>query len=316
MIIKLIDGKYQDKKNRVYNLMTDSSVINGNNKKYAIKAVKANGLEIRAISKKEIYAARGIEYKTGKIYHSYLGWINLLLVNGNEKIGIGCYHYSTLPGTGEYTAEINGHVITEKGTCVCDCVGCYAKTGNYNFPSVKKALLIRTWIIRHDIEFFYNAVSAQIEADNIKYCRIHAAGDFDNNLKYAFTWRRIAQENSAVKIWTYTKIKRFETLFDGLDNANIVKSLIDGIGINYGHCDYIMQTYEKLTAAEKKVHICRCGIDKNQHCINCAGCSENEYVLFIEHSTEYIAEKDPRFNDCKALIESQEKTAVEKKTAA
>ena len=90
------------------------------------------------------------------------------------------------------------------------------------------------------------------------------------------------------------------------DNANIVKSVIPHIGVNYGTCEYILGAYETLKAAGLPVYICRCGIDKNQHCTNCKGCSVNKYVLFIEHSTEYKAEKDPLYPVLKAIIESQE----------
>ena len=57
----------------------------------------------------------------------------------------------------------------------------------------------------------------------------------------------------------------------------------------------------------KSVYICRCGVDKNQHCTNCKGCSKNDYVLFIEHSTDYKAENDPCFNELKEIIERQPK---------
>ena len=63
--------------------------------------------------------------------------------------------------------------------------------------------------------------------------------------------------------------------------------------------------YKALTAQGKNVYICRCGIDKNQHCTNCKGCSKNEYVLFVEHSTDYKAEADADFAELKAIIEAQ-----------
>ena len=81
-------------------------------------------------SKKEIYKEYGIEYKAGKIYSGLFGFVPEMLVNGNEKIGVGVYHFSTLPGTKIYKAVVNGETIETKGTCACDCVGCYAMTGN------------------------------------------------------------------------------------------------------------------------------------------------------------------------------------------
>ena len=180
-------------------------------------------------------------------------------------------------------------------------------TGFYQMSSVKKALETNTQIVESDIEFFYNAVSAQLETIGSGQVRIHASGDFNtkNPNEYAQTWKRIVKENSSFLFWTYTKIEKFECLFDGLENGNIVKSVINGIGYNFGHCDYIIATYKKLVSIGANVYICRCGIDKNQHCENCKHCATSDFVLFIEHSTSYKAEKDPLFDDLKALIESQ-----------
>lgn len=263
--------------------------------------------------KKEIYAGFGIGLKkdgnTEKIFHPVFGWINKLLVDGNQKIGKGCFHFSTLPTNQIYHVVIDGKSYDVKGTCVCHCAGCYATKGNYRFANVIKSLALKTLLIRNDLDFVYRAISAQIKADEIKLLRIHASGDFDS-MPYAFMWLKIAKENPNVIMWTYTKVKQFESLFDGVQNANIVKSLIDGFGFNFGHCDYIIKVYEHLKKQGKKVHICNCGFDSNQHCVNCRGCSENEYVLFVEHSTEYKAEKDSLFNTLKAMAEKLIKKAA------
>ena len=62
--------------------------------------------------KKEIYAGFGIEIKkdgnTEKIFHPVFGWINKLLVDGNQKIGKGCFHFSTLPTNQIYHVVIDG----------------------------------------------------------------------------------------------------------------------------------------------------------------------------------------------------------------
>lgn len=259
------------------------------------------------ITKTEKYAAQGIEMvkvKSAEKLVSPIGIVNKPLVNGNAKIGKGCYHFSTLPGTQMFDVVINNQSYTVKGTCCCDCIGCYAKTGNYRYQSVKNALGVRTLLARDHLPWLEKAIRAQIIVENIETVRIHAAGDFCS-LEYALMWARIARDFPGVTFWTYTKVKEFEGLFDKLPNANIVKSVIPGVGLNYGHCDYIINTFKALKGANKTVHICNCGVDKNQHCTNCKGCSRNEYVLFIEHSTEYKAEKDPAFNAIKALIESQ-----------
>lgn len=243
------------------------------------------------MTKKEIYAAYGIEYANGKIV-SPLGEVAPLLVNGNAKLGKGVWTWSMLPG------------CDGEGTCCCTCKGCYAMTGFYRMKGTVAALTIRTRLARYHLDFFKRAVSAQIVADDIKLIRIHAAGDFFGD-DYINAWRDIARAAGDCKFWTYTKNERAVHAFDDLDNINVVRSVIDGCGFNFGHCDYILDTYNKLSAAGETPYICRCGIDKNQHCVNCKGCSANKYVLFVEHSTAYKAEEDPAFPALRDLIDRQ-----------
>lgn len=257
-------------------------------------------------TKKEIYARHGIKFESGKIYHEEFGYIPELLVNGNSKIGKGIYHFSTLPTNQIFDVVINGKSYSVKGTCPCNCIGCYATKGNYNYSSVKKSLAIKTWLIRNDLDFVKHAILAQIEADAIEYIRLHASGDFDS-IEYAEMIKELVKACETTTFWTYTKNRKVEDMFNDVKNMNIVKSVINGKGYNFGHCDYIMDTFNYLKQQGKSVYICRCGIDKNQHCTNCKGCSKNEYVLFIEHSTEYKAEQDKSFPVLKELIESQPK---------
>lgn len=255
------------------------------------------------MSKAAIYKEYGIEYKAGKIL-SPIGWISELMIDGNSKIGKGVFHFSTLPGTKKFTANINGKDYQVKGTCICDCVGCYAMTGNYRFQSTINALAVRTIIAREYTDFCKRAILAQIKANDIKTVRIHASGDFFN-FEYTAMWIEIVNACKDTLFWTYTKNKNAENAFSSFDNANIVKSVIPGIGLNFGHCDYIKSTFDKLKADNKSVYICRCGVDKNQHCTNCKGCATHDYVLFIEHSTSYKAAADPAFNELKNIIENQ-----------
>ena len=258
------------------------------------------------MNKKDIYAQYGIEYKSGKILAPEFGMISPLLVNGNAKLGRGVWTFSTLPSNKVFTIEINGKVYEVKGTCPCSCVGCYAQTGFYNMPSTLRSNAVKTWLVRNALDFVKRAILAQIEAENIKLCRIHASGDFFAS-EYVTMWADIAKACKACAFWTYTKNAEAVNAFDGLSNANIVKSCIDGFGFNFGHCDYILMVYKALKEAGKPVYICRCGTDKNQHCVDCKGCSANEYVLFIEHSTAYKAEDDPLFPELKRIIDAQAK---------
>lgn len=259
-------------------------------------------------TKKEIYTKYGIEYdtKTEKIL-SPIGFICELLKEGNSKTGKHVYTFSMLPGTGEFTFEIDEKVFTVKGTCVCDCIGCYAKTGHYNHDNTIRSMAINTFLVNTDIDFVKRAISAQLESFGRGEIRIHAAGDFNtaDPDKYSMMWLDIAKHFNSFRFWTYTKIKKFETLFDRLKNANIVKSVIPGLGFNFGKCEYIINAYYTLLELGKSVYICRCGIDKEQHCEHCGVCATYDYVLFIEHSTGYKAEKDPYYDKLVEIINNQ-----------
>lgn len=239
-----------------------------------------------------------------KKIESPIGQVNEMLINGNAKIGKGVYHFSTLPGNSEYTFECNGKQYKTTGTCAGLCDGCYATRGNYRYASSVNALGIRTYLARNCLEWLENEINREIKAHNVKTIRIHASGDFFNQ-DYVDMWRRIVADNPTVTFWTYTKRIQYETAFDEYENANIVKSLIPGYGFNFGHCGYIETCYNELKAAGKSVHICKCGIDKNQHCTNCKGCATNDFVLFLEHGTGYNAAKDIDFPRLKEIIENQ-----------
>ena len=257
-------------------------------------------------TKKAVYAKYGIEFNGKKIL-SPLGWICELLKEGNDKTGKLVLTFSLLPGTFSFEIDINGQVYVIKGTCICDCTGCYAKTGHYNHDTTIRSLAINTYLVNYHLDFVKRCIMAQLEYLGRGEVRIHAAGDFNtiNSDEYAQMWFDVASKFNSFRFWTYTKVKKYETLFDSLKNANIVKSVIPGIGINYGHCDYIINAYYTLKALGQSVYICRCGIDKEQHCQNCGVCSTYKYVLFIEHSTEYKAEKDPLYGKLVEIINNQ-----------
>ena len=238
-----------------------------------------------------------------KVLNKYgikLNYIGEILVNGNGKIGKNVYHMSTKPGCAACG-----------GTCFGTCPGCYGMSGNYNrYPKLQKMLEERTNIARNHIKFMVEEINREIKAHKIQYVRIHATGDFFNR-EYVNAWISIVKANPGTRFWTYTKSygHGFDAALDDLNalpNCNIVKSIVPGCGFNFGHCDYILDTYYKLLSEGEKPYICRCGIDKNQHCNECHKCSECKYVLFIEHSTEYKAEKDPAYETLKKVIEDQE----------
>lgn len=258
------------------------------------------------ITKKAVYAKYGIEFNNGKII-SPVGNISELLKEGNGKTGKQVYTFSLLPGNGEYTTCLAGKEVTTKATCACNCSGCYAQTGRYNCDNVIRSMFINTYLVNNHIDFVKRCIMAQLETIGRGEVRIHAAGDFNtvNPDEYAGMWKEIAKTNNAFRFWTYTKVKKFENLFDDLKNANIVKSVIPGIGFNFGRCEYIINAYYTLKDLGKSVYICKCGIDKNQHCERCGVCATYKYVLFIEHSTGYNAEKDPLYNKLIEIVNNQ-----------
>lgn len=263
---------------------------------------------MKKLTKKAMYAKYGIEFD-GRYLISPLGPVTELLQDGgNTKLGKSVYTWSTLAGTKTYHVNINGLELDVKGTCKCNCEGCYAQLGRFRTPSVVNALAIRTVLMREHTEWTHNAIKAQIEyelQDNEEgiELRISASGDIENMA--IPVWQDVKKSFAEMVTWSYTKNKDAENMFDGFDNANIVKSIIPGHGVNFGHCGYVIDTYKALKAAGKKVYICRCGIDKSQHCERCGVCATYEYVLFVEHSTSYRAEKDPRYNELVELINAQ-----------
>lgn len=295
----------------------------------------------KGMTKKQVFAAFGIKFDGDrKVYCEPLkAWIPLPLVNGNDKIGKGVWHHSTLPGTKPVSADIIALAFqsigidipagdltdTCKGTCGCDCKGCYAKSGNYLYDDNQAALLIRTYIARMFPDWLESCIIAQIIACKITMVRIHAAGDFFSN-EHVRMWVRIARIFVEYAIfWTYTKTA-FVALkeFQALDNCNIVKSLVNG-GVNYGKAGYLIQLYHELKEMGVNVWICSCGLEKFSkpagykfsdeekaawtHCNKCNHCFTAEYVLFLEHGTGYNARKDPDLAEFLQLVASQEQTA-------
>ena len=269
-------------------------------------------------TKKEIYAKKGVDYdtKTGKILVPVYGWIKPVLKNGNDKLGKGCWNFSTLPTDQPVVVNMgtknSPDVQTFQGTCSCTCydeegnLACYACNGRCAMDCCRKCWARHTTLARKYMDFLERAITAQIIADKIVICRIHVSGDFFSD-EYAAMWRRIALNSPSTCFWTYTKVMKVETAFEDVPNLNVVKSLIPGHGFNFGTCGYLISLYEALREKGEDVYICRCGIDPNQHCTKCNSCYSKTYVLFLEHGTKYEPEKDPLFPAFVALVESQEK---------
>lgn len=247
-----------------------------------------------SITKKDalVYAKYGIKVDFGKLI-SPLGPVCPLLKDGNGKTGTAVHTFSMPAG--------------KNGTCVRDCEGCYAKTGRYNTSTVMDSLVMNMNLVNHHLNWVERAIRAQLEIIGKGEIRIHASGDFatENSDEYAAMWYGIAHDFPAFLFWTYTKVKKFETLFDDLQNANIVKSVIPHIGVNFGKCEYIINAYYTLKALDLPVYICKCGFDDNQHCEGCGVCATYKFVLFVEHSTGYNAKKDPLYGKLCEIVNNQ-----------
>ena len=262
---------------------------------------------VKKASKREIYASFGIEWD-GKHIVTPWGFTvpELLTIGTNSKVG-NAATWSMLPGTGAVDIKSCGPLtrdVMEKagvgvvyGTCPCDCTGCYAKAGRYNFDSNKAALTARTITAYRDVDFFRRAVTAQIIADGITQVRIHAAGDFFGP-EYVDAWKRIAIDTRETTVfWTYTKYEPALKAFADVDNLFITPS-VTPFGVNFGTCREILRMHAALTRAGFRVHICACGTPFEKHCADCnVGCKavgvSVDYVLFIKHSTpDYKAGKN------------------------
>jgi len=260
------------------------------------------------VTKKDVYKEFGIDFiKAGRSnWHivTPIGNMPPVLVKGNKKIG-DVWHYSMLAGTIEYNVTLaNGEQTTEFGTCNQTCENGYCGKGRYVMQSVINSLANKTKLAREFPEFLYNAISAQIKADKIQQLRIHVTGDFFSR-SYLEMWKRIVKENPAVTFWTYTKETAAECAFDEFPNANIVKSNIPNIGYNFGHADYVIAIYRMLKDLGKSVYICRCGTDSEQHCDRCTACAKCDYVLFLEHGTDYNSKADPNYPEFVRLVNEQ-----------
>ena len=249
---------------------------------------------------KASYSKYGI-YADGNKISAPIGLISPVLKDGNGKTGESVKTFSLLAGMREYFSAIYGNVC---GTCSHNCPGCYAMTGRYNCDNVVDSNAANTLLAQYHIDFLNRAIRAQLDTLPGVAVRIHAAGDFFSN-EYAEMWRGIVRDYPNNEFWTYTKAE-YEDLFNGLENGNIVKSIIPGYGFNFGTIEYILRGYLELVARGEKPYICRCTFDKDQHCENCRGCLDNLFVLFAKHSVkDYKAEKDPLFPVAREIVDAQ-----------
>ncbi len=259
-------------------------------------------------TKRDIYAEHDIEFKDNKILSPFGSWISPLLVDGNSKVGKAAKTWSIMHGHETYIPDDfhfeeikNVFAMTGcdsvKGSCPMHCKGCYCDSNNFKrYPTAYASNIFKLILARLYPDFVRRAIIAQIKADKISQCRIHAAGDFFS-AEYVTMWREIISACQGCKFWTYTKNSDAVSAFEDLENVSIVPSITPA-GINFGTCGELLEMREKLTAAGYRVHICACGTDYQKHCCDCrTGCkaigTTCDFVLFIKHSTsDYKAGKN------------------------
>ncbi len=99
--------------------------------------------------------------------------------------------------------------ITGKTVCpfAKDCIKyCYAKKGNYKYPSVIKGLNNRYELSKTDE--FVPKMNATIILERPTHVRIHDSGDF-YSIAYLNKWISIANDNKEVIFYAYTKSIKF-----------------------------------------------------------------------------------------------------------
>ena len=115
--------------------------------------------------------------------------------------------------------------ITGKTVCpfAKECVKyCYAKKGNYKYPSVVKGLNKR-YDLSKTAEFVPQ-MNATILLQRPTHVRIHDSGDF-YSVKYLLKWVDIANANKEVIFYAYTKsIKFFKGAINIPDNFKVIFS--------------------------------------------------------------------------------------------
>lgn len=93
------------------------------------------------------------------------------------------------------------------------CSACYAKGGNYRFPTVKDSQAARFQFVRHSLkhnggnEFvaaLVSMISRAVDATKDPVFRIHDSGDFYCP-EYVGAWRRIAEALPQVHFWASTR---------------------------------------------------------------------------------------------------------------
>ena len=187
-----------------------------------------------------------------------------LIQSGNSKLKKARMLMFNLPATKQVCGKI--------------CKGCYAIKEQKRFPAV---LIAREGRYEEAVKpDFVTKIQAELDRKRKrpKYFRVHASGEFFSQ-DYVDDWQRIAEANSDIIFYAYTK-RCGEYDFSGLkglDNFILIDSL-----------QYRQLNYGTLDKAPKGVFICpeqrgaevSCGVDCNYCMTKTAQASA---PFFIQH---------------------------------
>lgn len=114
-----------------------------------------------------------------------------LLALGNRKLGDQTAHFDLPAGAGHCP-----------GATACCLRACYALTGRYRYPSVRRRL--RRCLAAARRPGFVRRVIGEVRRRGLLLIRLHCSGDFFSEL-YAEGWLAITRALPRVKVWWYTR---------------------------------------------------------------------------------------------------------------
>lgn len=178
--------------------------------------------------------------------------------------------------------------ITPVETCLnCnDCKkDCYALRPYNRYPNVKKA-----WDRNYKNSMYERKTLKQSIIDQINRSRtvtsirIHGSGDFYSS-DYALMWYDIARICNNVKFYGYSKVFEHNKIGKVLDvmntlsNVNIINSVTDDGGINFGDVKRVDKLYRKGYI------ICPATMNNNKIICgeHCTACIDKPKVCFNKH---------------------------------